>query len=121
MQTLSLPLKTTSVQDWYGYLKKNADDSTWVSSQLRDWKKLLSPSLSSHGLMSETFETFSKVKNSLTIEKNVNRLFFELDAETTKLLVTNQVCLRAYRARLDEVLISALVVSLFRWKGETTG
>lgn len=56
-----------------------------------------------------------------TREKNLQELNFELEAETTTLLVTNQVCSRAYRARVDEVLLTAFVSAFLQWQKKTAG
>lgn len=117
---ITLPPKTASVMDWHAALKQVSQNSAWASSELKYWKDLM-VNVPTSTFATEILPKFSELKPTMTIKNNIQEYFFELDANTTTLLVTNQVCSRAFRARIDEVLLCAFIVAFLQWQGEARG
>ncbi|WPB73717.1 non-ribosomal peptide synthase/polyketide synthase [Archangium violaceum] len=104
-ETPALPPKTTSFKTWAERLRAHARSGA-LQPELAFWLGEGRPApkplpLDAHG------------ENTLASARTVT---LSLDAEETRLLLQDVPA--AYRARIDEVLLTALVESVSRWTGE---
>jgi amino acid adenylation domain-containing protein/non-ribosomal peptide synthase protein (TIGR01720 family) len=100
-----LPAKTTSYQAWSNVLLKSSQTEDW-SNEMEFWKK----QQASPDELPPIFDTSSK-----NLEQDAKHISFKLPVQDTKLLLTQSY--QAYRARVTELLLAALVRSYHAWSG----
>ncbi len=105
-QTINLPAKTSSLRDWAGRLQAYAGSES-LREELGWWQAQL------QGANGELPRDFSGEPN---LERDARRVSLTLDADTTRQLL-NQAP-QAYRARVDDLLLTALARTLCAWTGQ---
>jgi amino acid adenylation domain-containing protein/non-ribosomal peptide synthase protein (TIGR01720 family) len=107
-ETITLPLKTTSFQQWAKHLVEYAVSDSLVA-ELDEW----------------LIEAYSQVKPlpvdypaklSANIFANVSEVTVSLNVEQTRALLSEVP--KAYRTQINDVLLTALVQSFAKWTGE---
>ncbi|MET0401504.1 MAG: amino acid adenylation domain-containing protein, partial [Cystobacter sp.] len=103
-QSVELPAKSTSFQDWARHLESLAHSEA-LADEAPAWSELVPPPLA-------TLPLEGSGPNTRASERTVS---VSLEAEETRLLL--QETPAAWRARIDEVLLSALTLALGEWTG----
>lgn len=103
-ERLGLSSKTTSYQQWAAKLVEYAGSPT-LQQELEYWLAVLP-------------ETVTEIPLDSHVENSANQRWVEveLDEEQTKLVLREAT--QAYRARVDELLLGALVEGWRRWSGQ---
>ncbi|WP_028778292.1 non-ribosomal peptide synthetase [Shimazuella kribbensis] len=100
-----LPAKTTSYQAWSNILLKSSQTEAW-SDEIEFWKQ----QQASPDELPPIFDTASENR-----EQDAGHISFRLPVDETKLLLTQSY--QAYRARVTELLLAALIRSYHAWAG----
>jgi len=99
-ESVKLPLKTSSFQTWAKQLNGYAE-SERLAKERAYWESLL---------------PFAKNKNSICNIEDTFDTFIELDADTTEFLL--RCAPAAYRTEINDLLLTALGVTMSKWKNE---
>ncbi|MCO8170249.1 non-ribosomal peptide synthase/polyketide synthase [Pseudomonas sp. 21LCFQ02] len=100
-----LPAKTSSLRDWAGRLQAYAGSES-LREELDWWQTRL------HGAQGDL--PLDRVGQP-NLERDARRVSLSLDADTTRQLLHQAP--QAYRARVDDLLLSALARTLCAWTG----
>jgi len=106
-QTLCLPTKTDAFQTWAYRMHEYAKSETLLS-ELAYWQLLENK---------EIKPLVCDYESALNLEKDLKQFTFSLTVEETTDLLTkvNEV----YRTEINDILLTALAISLYRWSGST--
>ncbi|HHL31124.1 MAG TPA: amino acid adenylation domain-containing protein, partial [Oceanospirillales bacterium] len=104
-QKLSLPAKTSSYQSWGQYLLEYSH-SEKLLAQVDYWHKTVSTSIALLAI------------DKKAGKKSFAQVQFKLDKSTTTQLLGKAQS--AYRTQINELLLSALLLAIHRWKGHNS-
>ena len=103
-QSIHLPAKTSGYQQWGAHLYAVSDDKHWLAQQPY-WLSMLTPvpaiPVDTESVASDTFG-------------DTDYLPIRLNETQTQLLLNR--CHQAYHTQINDLLLSALVLALYRWQ-----
>ncbi len=105
---LTLPPKTTSFKDWANYLVEYAKGD-WVETETVYWLNLADTNLPQLKI------DFPGGENT---EESAFNISVKLTAEETELLLKEVP--KAYNTQVNDILLSAMYLAIFRWQGSKT-
>ncbi|TBV09274.1 non-ribosomal peptide synthase/polyketide synthase [Phytopseudomonas dryadis] len=106
-QAPRLPAKTSALRDWAGRLQAYAGSES-LREELGWWQAQL------HGADGDLPRDFT---NAANLQRDAAQVSLRLDAATTRQLL--QQAPQAYRARVEDLLLTALARTLCAWSGQS--